>query len=82
MIEVSVPGALVLAAPTREGHSYYIAAKSLMTITDRQREFMRSREWERAEMEGRPLSREEIRERSGYGEAQRLLDDRKQKHLN
>ena len=50
--------------------------------TDRQREFMRSREWERAEMEGRPLSREEIKEKSGYGEAQRLLDDRKQKRLN
>lgn len=61
-------------------YNYAIASKDQNPIalpmilpTDRQREFMKNREWERAEMEGRPMSREEIAEKSGYGEAQRVL---------
>ena len=43
---------------------------------------MKDREWERAEMEGRPMTREEIAEKSGYGEAKRVLGAINQKRLN
>lgn len=50
--------------------------------TDRQLQFMRNREAQRAEMEGRPMTREEIEEKSGYGEARRALRAIGQKRLN
>jgi hypothetical protein len=48
--------------------------KLLMILpTDDQLQFMRSREVERPEIENRPMTREKIEEKSGFGEARRVL---------
>lgn len=54
----------------------------MLLPTTSQLEFMRSREAQRREMESRPMTREEIEEKSGFGEARRALRAIKEKRLN